>query len=51
MTSTAPLGRRLWLIVGAALVLTAILVYVSSRGATARVFVTDVARENLSRRW
>ncbi len=42
------LGRRLWLIVGAAIVLTAILVYLSSRGATARVAVADVVRENLS---
>jgi HlyD family secretion protein len=42
------LGRRLWLIVGAALVLTAILVFVSGRGATARVGVIDVVRENLS---
>ena len=42
------LGRRLWLIVGAALVLTAVLVFVSGRGATARVAVIDVVRENLS---
>src|SRR5712692_1964099 len=42
------LGRRLWLIVGAALVLTVILVFVSGRGATARVTVIDVVRENLS---
>ena len=42
------LGRRLWLIVGALLLLTAVLVYVSSRGATARVAVADVARQNLS---
>ena len=42
------LGRRLWLIVGAALVLTAILVFVSGRGATARIAVIDVVRENLS---
>lgn len=42
------LGRRLWLIVGALLLLTAILVYVSSRGTTARVAVADVVRENLS---
>ena len=42
------LGRRLWLIVGAALVLTAVLVFISGRGSTARVFVTDVVRENLS---
>ena len=42
------LGRRLWLIVGAALVLTAVLVFISGRGATARVAVIDVVRENLS---
>src|SRR3981081_1300619 len=42
------LGRRLWLIVVAALVLTAILVFVSGRGATARVAVTAVCRETLS---
>src|ERR1700682_4583686 len=41
-------GRRLWIIVGAALVLTAILVFISGRGATARVAVTDVIKENLS---
>ena len=42
------LGRRLWLIVGAALVLTAVLVYISSRGATAHVAVADVQRESLN---
>ncbi len=42
------LGRRLWLLVGGALLLTAILVFVSGRGATAHVAVTDVVRENLS---
>ena len=42
------LGRRLWLIVGAALALTAVLVFISGRGATARVAVVDVVRENLS---
>src|SRR5260370_34489361 len=42
------LGRRLWLIVGAALVLTAILVFISGRGAPARITVTDAVRENLS---
>src|ERR1700730_2279755 len=41
-------GRRLWIIVLAALVLTAILVFVSGRGGTARVAVTNVVRENLS---
>jgi HlyD family secretion protein len=42
------LGRRLWLIVGAALVLTGVLVFISGRGATARVAVIDAVRENLS---
>ena len=42
------LGRRLWLIVGGLLVLTAALVYVSSRGSTAHVAVADVVRQNLS---
>jgi HlyD family secretion protein len=42
------LGRRLWLIVGSALVLTAVLVFISGRGATARVAVIDAVRENLS---
>jgi HlyD family secretion protein len=42
------LGRRLWLIVGVALVLTAVLVFISGRGGTARVGVIDVVRENLS---
>jgi HlyD family secretion protein len=42
------LGRRLWIIVGAALVLTAILVFISGRGGTARVAVSSVVRENLS---
>src|SRR3984893_11563766 len=41
-------GRRLWIIVVAALVLTAILVFISGRGGTARVAVTGVVRENLS---
>ena len=42
------LGRRLWLIVGGALVLTAVLVFISGRGGTARVAVIDAVRENLS---
>jgi HlyD family secretion protein len=42
------LGRRLWLIVGAALVLTAVLVFISGRGSIARVSVADVVREDLS---
>jgi HlyD family secretion protein len=47
MTS-ALLGRRLWIVVGGALVLTALLVFLSGRGSTARVAVADVVRENLS---
>jgi HlyD family secretion protein len=42
------LARRLWFIVGIALVLTAVLVFISGRGATARVAVIDVVRQNLS---
>lgn len=42
------LGRRLWLIVGIALALTAVFVFLSGRGTTARVTVVDVVRENLS---
>jgi HlyD family secretion protein len=42
------LARKLWIAVGAALVLTAVLVFVSGRGSTARVAVADVVRENLS---
>lgn len=42
------LGRRLWIIVGAAVVLTGLLVFWSGRTATARVMVADVVRENLS---
>jgi HlyD family secretion protein len=45
---TSALGRRLWILVGGALVLTAILVFLSGRGSTARVAVADVVRENLS---
>ena len=45
---TTALGRRLWLIVGAALALTAVLVFISGRGATARVAVVDIVRQNLS---
>ena len=45
---TPALGRRLWLLVGGALALTALLVFLSGRGSTARVAVADVARENLS---
>ena len=45
---TTALGRRLWIIVGGALVLTAVLVFLSGRGSTARVAVADVVRENLS---
>ncbi len=45
---TSALGRRLWIIVGGALVLTALLVFLSGRGSTARVAVADAVRENLS---
>ena len=45
---TSALGRRLWLVVLAALALTAVLVFISSKGSTARVVVADVSRENLS---
>jgi HlyD family secretion protein len=45
---TSALGRRLWIVVGGALVLTALLVFLGGRGSTARVAVADVLRENLS---
>jgi HlyD family secretion protein len=45
---TSALGRRLWLIVGAALLLTAGLVFLSGRRSTARVAVADAVREGLS---
>jgi HlyD family secretion protein len=45
---TSALGRRLWIIVGAALVLTALLVFIGGRSSTAHVAVADVVRENLS---
>jgi len=45
---TPAVGRRLWLLVGAALALTGLLVFLSGRGSTARVAVADVVRENLS---
>src|ERR1700674_4454746 len=45
---TSALGRRLWILVIGALVLTAVFVFVGSRGSTARVAVADVVRENLS---
>jgi HlyD family secretion protein len=45
---TAALSRRLWIIVGGALLLTALFVFLGGRGSTARVAVADVARENLS---
>src|SRR6202162_6688492 len=47
MTS-ALLGRRLWILVGGALLLTALLVFLSGKGSTARVAVADALRENLS---
>jgi HlyD family secretion protein len=45
---TPALGRRLWILVIGALVLTALLVFLSGKGSTARVAVADVVRENLS---
>ena len=45
---TTALGRRLWMIVGALLALTAVLVFVSGRRGTPRVAVADVERQNLS---
>ena len=42
------LGRRLWIIVGGAVVLIVLLVFLGRRGSTARVAVADVVRENLS---
>src|ERR1700694_5245260 len=45
---TSALGRRLWIVVGGALVLTALLVFLGGRGSTARVAGADVMREDLS---
>jgi HlyD family secretion protein len=45
---TSALGRRLWIIVGGAIVLIVLLVFLGRRGSTARVAVADVVRENLS---
>jgi HlyD family secretion protein len=45
---TSALGRRLWIAVGGALLLTALLVFLGGKGSTARVAVVDVLRENLS---
>ena len=48
---TSARGRRLWLFVGGALALIALiplLVFLGGKGSTARVAVADVARENLS---
>lgn len=45
---TSALGRRLWIIVGGALLLTGLLVFLSGRRSTARVAVADVARETVS---
>src|SRR5258708_18344399 len=42
------LGRRLWIIVGGAVVLIVLLVFLGRRGSTARVAVADVVSENLS---
>jgi HlyD family secretion protein len=45
---TPALGRRLWIIVGGALLLTGVLVFLSGRRSTARVAVADVVRETVS---
>ena len=45
---TPALGRRLWIFVGAALVLIGVLVFLSGRRSTARVAVADAVREPLS---
>jgi HlyD family secretion protein len=45
---TSALGRRLWILVGAAVALIFLLVFWGGRTATARVIVASVARENLS---
>src|SRR5580693_7899306 len=45
---TPAVGRRLWLLVGGALALTGLLVFLGGRGSTARVAVADVVRENVS---
>jgi len=45
---TSALGRKLWILVGGALALTGLLVFLSGRGSTARVAVADVVRENVS---
>ena len=45
---TSALGRRLWILVGSALALTALFVFLGGRGSTARVAVADVTRENLT---
>jgi HlyD family secretion protein len=45
---TSALGRRLWILVGAALVLTVLLVFWGGRTATAHVMVSSIAREDLS---
>jgi HlyD family secretion protein len=45
---TSALGRRLWILVGGALALTALFVFLGGRGSTARVAVADSIRENIS---
>jgi HlyD family secretion protein len=45
---TPALGRKLWITVGGALLLTALLVFLGGRRSTARVAVADVTRENLT---
>jgi HlyD family secretion protein len=47
-TVPTALSRKLWILVGAALLLTAVFVFLGGRGSTARVAVADVTRENLS---
>jgi HlyD family secretion protein len=45
---TSALSRTLWLIVGGAVLLTVVFLFLGGRRSTARVAVTDVLRENLS---
>jgi HlyD family secretion protein len=45
---TSALSRRLWIVVGGAIALTVLLVFLGGRGSPARVAVVDVKRESLS---
>ncbi|HWZ57303.1 MAG TPA: efflux RND transporter periplasmic adaptor subunit [Verrucomicrobiae bacterium] len=45
---TSALSRTLWLIVGGAVLLTAVFLFLGGRRSTARVAVADVLRDNLS---